>query len=346
MYAWRLHACLPKDSRPDGEKMWEKVLKWEAVGLPPLPPGYCRVRIVAAALNRRDLWITLGLYPGIQLPAILGSDGCGIVEAVGEGVPATWIGQRVLINPSLDWGPSEKAQSENYHILGMPTWGTFAEYVQVPVENVHPVPAFLSDIEAAAVPLAGLTAYRAVFVQGRLTAGEKVLIPGIGGGVALWALQLAVAAGAEVWVTTSHKDKLQKAQTLGARGGVLYTEPTWAQELLRQVGYFDLIVDGVGGEAFPAYQNLIVPGGRIVVYGATRGNPPSFDLRKLFWRQAQVIGSTMGSPANFAALLQFITEKHLRPYVEETLPFAALPAALYRLWQGHQMGKIVLSATP
>lgn len=343
MHAWRLHASLPKGVPPTEENLWKDVLKWELVEYPPLLPTQLRVRIEAAALNRRDLWIALGLYPGIQYPAILGSDGCGEVIAVGAEVDPKWIGQRVLINPSLDWGPSERVQAESYHILGMPTWGTFAEYVDVPAENVYLLPAHLSLIEAAAVPLAGLTAYRATFVQGRLEAGQRVLVPGIGGGVAVWVLQLATAAGAEVWVTSSRPEKLQIAQQLGARGGVLYTQPDWAKALLKAAGPFDLIIDGVGGEAFPEYLSLVAPGGRIVVYGATRGNPPSIDLRRLFWRQIHVIGSTMGSPRDFAALMEFITQKQLRPFVEAILPFSDLPKALLRLYAGDQMGKIVLS---
>lgn len=346
MYAWRLHASLPKGVIPTEEKVWKEVLRWEAVDSPSLLPTHVRVRIEAAALNRRDLWIALGLYPGIRYPAILGSDGCGEVIAVGAKVDPQWIGQRVLINPSLEWGPSERAQAESYHILGMPTWGTLAEYVDVPAENVHPVPAHLSQVEAAAVPLAGLTAYRATFVQGQVEAGQRVLVPGIGGGVAVWVLQLATAAGAEVWVTSSRPEKLQTAQRLGAQGGVLYTQPDWAKTLLHTAGPFDLIVDGVGGEAFGEYLSLVAPGGRIVVYGATRGNPPAFDLRRLFWRQAHVIGSTMGSPRDFAALLEFITRKQLRPFVETRLPFSAFPEALTRLYRGDQMGKIVLSPPP
>lgn len=345
MYAWQLHASLPRDTRPAGDKVWEKVLKWEAVEERPLPPGYARVRIRAAALNRRDLWIGVGLYPGIQYPVIPGSDGCGEVIAVEAPAAARWIGQRVLINPSLHWGADERVQSEGYEILGMPSRGTFAEYVDVPVENLHPVPAYLSDVEAAAIPLAGLTAYRATFVQGRLQPGERVLIPGIGGGVAVWALQLAVAAGAQVWVLSSTEAKLHTAQKLGAAGGALYTDPDWIRTLTQKAGAFHLIVDGIGGELFPLYQQIIAPGGRIVVYGATRGNPPTIDLRRLFWKQVHVIGSTMGSPANFTALLRFIEEKQLHPFVETVLPFSALPEALTRLWTGSQMGKVVLEAS-
>lgn len=342
MYAWQLHASLPKNTHPIGEKVWEEVLKWEKVELPPLSPGYARVRLLASALNRRDLWIGLGLYPGIRYPAILGSDGCGEVVEVNAPSAQKWIGQKVILNPSLYWGDDERVQSERYEILGMPSRGTFAEYVDVPVENLHLVPSHLTEVEAAAVPLAGLTAYRATFVQGGLKAGEKVFIPGIGGGVALWALQLAVAAGAEVWVASSSEAKIAKAVQLGAAGGILYTQEGWVQTLVEKAGQFHLIVDGIGGEVFPSYLHLIAPGGRIVVYGATRGNPPMIDLRRLFWKQAHIIGSTMGSPKDFAALLAFIEKTKLRPHVETVLPLRAFPAALTQLWTGSQIGKIVL----
>lgn len=342
MDAWVLRASLPKTTPPSGEKVWEEVLKWEEVALPSLALGYARIKVEASALNRRDLWIALGLYPRIQYPAILGSDGVGEVVAVGSPQDQGWVGQKVILNPSLDWGPLEKAQSEAFHILGMPTWGTFAEYVDVPVANLHAFPAHLSLEEAAAVPLAGLTAYRAAFVQGGLQAGQKVLVPGIGGGVATWVLQLAVAAGAEVWVTSSAPHKIEKARALGAAGGVPYTRPDWAEKLLTQAGSFDLVIDGVGGDAFPAYLTLVAPGGRIVVYGATRGNPPALDLRRLFWRQVHLIGSTMGSPADFEAMLCFLKEKRVRPFVETTLPLSSLPRALSLLWEGRQMGKVVL----
>ncbi|MCS7188905.1 MAG: zinc-binding dehydrogenase [Bacteroidia bacterium] len=342
MRAWVLYHSLPKDSTPDKEKMWEGALRWEEVPLPALQASHVRVRVKAAALNRRDLWIALGLYPAIQYPAILGSDGCGEVVEVGSPTLSHLKGKRIIINPALDWGASEKAQQDSFHILGMPTHGTLAEFVDVPAENIHAAPEFLSDEEAAAIPLAGLTAYRALFVQGELQPGMRVLITGIGGGVAIWALQLAVAAEAEVWVTSSSPEKIEKAQKLGAKDGVIYAQEGWSKLLSQQAGTFDLIVDGTGGEFFSEYISLVSPGGKIVVYGATRGNPSKIDLRRLFWRQICIVGSTMGSPQNFASLLEFIKQKQIRPFLEHVMPINALPDALTRLWKGEQIGKIVL----
>ncbi len=343
MWAWVLKGPLPAGWEKDVEKSWASVLSWAEIENKPLVPGWVRVKVEAAALNRRDAWIVAGLYPHIQYPVILGSDGAGRVVATGPDTPHRWGENLVLINPSLEWGSDAQAQGERYHILGMPTAGTFAQYVDVPASQVYVAPAGWSPQEAAALPLAGLTAYRAVFVQGGLKPGEKVLIPGIGGGVATWALQLASAVGAEVWVTTSTPKKLQIAQQLGAKGGVLYTEENWPTTLNRQVGHFDLIVDGVVGEGFvKLFEALLAPAGRYVIYGATQGNPPRLDIRRLFWRQQKIIGSTMGSPTDFENLLRFVQEKGIRPFIGKVYPVKALPQALVEMWLGRQIGKLVL----
>ncbi len=345
MKAWVLKGPLPEGWESDIQRSWVQVLSWEAVEEKPLPAGWVRVAVQAAALNRRDAWIVAGLYPSIRYPAILGSDGAGQVVATGPSTPNPWGKALVLINPSLEWGSDERVQGEDYHILGMPSAGTFATHVDVPASQVYFVPEGWSALEAAALPLAGLTAYRAVFVQGGLQAGEKVLIPGIGGGVALWALQLAVAAGAEVWVTSSNPEKLKVARQLGATDGVLYTEDGWPSTLQKKAGTFDLIVDGIVGEVFPKlFEGLLAPAGRYVIYGATRGNPPRLDVRRLFWRQQRLIGSTMGSPTDFENLLKFVTEKNIRPYIGQVYPLQELPRALVDMWLGHQIGKSVLSS--
>lgn len=190
---------------------------------PPLPPKWARLRMLSAALNHRDEWIIQGKYANIQYPSILGSDGCGIVVAI-HADDQTLLGQRVIVNPSLNWGSDERAQSRAFAILGMPLPGTFAEYLDVPIDRLYPAPKHLSDEEAAALPLAGLTAFRALFVQGQFQPPERLLITGIGGGVALFALQFAHAAAAEyIAVTSGAQWKLQRAQQLGAQIGVLYT---------------------------------------------------------------------------------------------------------------------------
>ncbi|HUJ43508.1 MAG TPA: zinc-binding dehydrogenase [Opitutaceae bacterium] len=310
----------------------------------PVPaPGFARVRLRAAALNHRDLWIQKGRYAGLKFPIILGSDGAGVVDAVGAEADADWVDRSVIINPSLGWGPDPHAQEDDFRILGLPDDGTFAEAVAVPVANLALRPTHLTTEHAAALPLAGLTAWRALFARGRLRAGETVLITGIGGGVALLALQFALAAGATVYVTSGSTDKLMQARTLGAAGGARYRDADWAGQLQRQAGRFDLIVDGAMGGGFAHLIELARPGGRIACYGATTGNPPGFDARKVFFRQLTVLGTTMGSPADFAAMVRLVENRHIVPVIDTLLPLEQADQALRRLEGAAQFGKIVLT---
>ncbi len=306
--------------------------------------GEAVVKIVAAALNHRDVWIKLGQYAGLKFPAILGSDGVGEVVAVGEGVEAAaWLGKRVIVNPSFGWGASEVAQGAEFSILGLPRDGTLAERIAVPVAQLAEVPTHLSDAEAAALPLAGLTAWRAVMSRAGLRAGERVLIGGIGGGTALFALQFAVAAGAEVWVTSSSAAKISRAKDLGARGGFDYTRPDWAKAASAEAGgLFDVIIDSAGGSGFELLLDLAAPGGRIAFFGATRGNPEVLPMRKIFWRQLSLLGTTMGSPADWEAMLAAVQKHRLRPVVSDVLSFADAAAAFAKMEAGAQFGKIVL----
>src|SRR5690606_4730444 len=198
------------------------------VPIPAIGEQHALVRLKAAAFNRRDYWIQKGQYAGLKFPIILGSDGAGVVAEVGSESEKEWIGKEVLINPSLNWGESEAAQSTTFHILGLPQDGTFAEYVSVPLQNLHIMPPHLTFEEAAAIPLAGLTAWRALFRRAHLKRGERLLLAGVGGGVASFALQWAVLAGAEVYVTSSKREKIRKALDLGAKAGALYTDKNWA----------------------------------------------------------------------------------------------------------------------
>ncbi len=305
--------------------------------------GEVVVRIAAAALNHRDVWIKLGQYAGLKFPSIPGSDGAGQVVATGAGVDEAWRGRRVLINPSFGWGPGEAAQGADFSILGLPRNGTLAESVAVPVAQVSVIPDHLGDEEAAALPLAGLTAWRALMSRAALRRGERVLVGGIGGGTAVFALQFAVAAGAEVWVTSSDPAKIARAKTLGARGGFDYTRPGWAEAAEREAGgLFAVLVDSAGGSGFESLVDLAAPGGRIVFFGATRGNPGVLPMRKVFWRQLSLLGSTMGSPADWEAMLAAVAVHALRPVVGEVFPFARAAEAFALMERGGQFGKIVL----
>ncbi|HZP43971.1 MAG TPA: zinc-binding dehydrogenase [Candidatus Binatia bacterium] len=305
-------------------------------------PGSAVVRLRAAALNHRDVWIQKGMYAGLKFPVVLGSDGAGTVAAVGADADRAWVGREVVINPSLDWGPDPRAQGAGFRILGLPDDGTFAEAIRVPVANLAPKPPHLSWEQAATLPLAGLTAYRALFTRARLRAGEKVLVTGIGGGVALFALQFALAAGATVWVTSGSAEKLRRARDLGAAGGASYRDPDWSQALQTEAGLFDVVVDSAGGEGFGRLIELAAPGGRIVFFGATTANPPGIDLRRCFFRQLTLLGTTMGSPPDFAGMLALVAARRLEPVVDEVFALDAAETAFRRMEAGAQFGKIVL----
>ena len=304
--------------------------------------GEAVVAIRAAALNHRDVWIKTGQYAGLKWPCQPGSDGAGVVMAVGDGVDAAWIGREVVINPSFDWGSDEQTQGPNFTILGLPRAGTLAEKISVPVAQLSAKPAHLSWEEAAALPLAGLTAYRALFARARLRAGERVLVTGIGSGVAWFALQFAVLCGADVWVTSSSAEKIAKAIALGAKGGFHYTRVGWAEEATKIAGMFDVIVDSAGGAGFGDLIDLAAPGGRIVFFGGTRGNGPALPLRKIFWRQLSLLGTTMGSPADWSAMLEFVALHRVRPVVSEVFPLARAGEAFALMERGGQCGKIVV----
>jgi NADPH:quinone reductase-like Zn-dependent oxidoreductase len=311
-----------------------------------LVPGAGEVVIAlkAAALNRRDYWITQGMYPGIKLPVVLGSDGAGIVTRVGESVSHDLLQREVIINPGWNWGDRDAFQSDEFRILGMPDDGTFASEVKVPVTYLADKPQHLSWHEAGALPLAGVTAYRAVFTQGRLQRGERVLISGVGGGVATFALQYALAVGATVVVTSSSERKLDQAIQLGATAGFDYTVDGWHKHLLSEHGPIDLIIDGAGGDGYANLVDIAAPGGRVVNYGATAGPPKKLDLFKVFWKQLHLIGSTMGSPDDFAKMIEFVSEHEIRPIIDEVFSLAAGNEAMERMKNWQQFGKLVIAS--
>ncbi|MFD2573678.1 zinc-binding dehydrogenase [Spirosoma soli] len=319
----------------------------------PVPgPGEVLVNLRAAALNHRDVFVQKGLYPGIKLPVILGSDGAGVVTEVGPGVDPVWIGREVVINCSLNWGPNPKFYGADFRILGMPDNGTFAEYVAIHVKYLHNKASHLSFEQAAALPLAGVTAWRALMSRAGLHAAdsnvrEKVLITGIGGGAALFALQFAVGAGAEVWVTSGSEEKLEKAKALGATGGVNYREPDWVKTLMVQTGggragYFDVIIDSAGGPGFAKLIDAVAPGGRIAIFGGTTGNLTDIAPSKVFFKQLNIFGSTMGTEREFADMIGFVKEKQLVPVIDAIFLLAEAEQAFQRMNEGKQFGKIVL----
>jgi NADPH:quinone reductase-like Zn-dependent oxidoreductase len=302
-----------------------------------------RVKLKAAALNRRDLWITIGLYPKIQLPCVTGSDGAGVIDMVGEAVDPAMIDKKVVIYPVLDWGDDPVANGPDFRVLGMPEQGTFAEYICVPAENVIPKPEHLSWEETASIPVAGLTAWRSAVTHGEVNESKRILVTGAGGGVASFAILWGVHHGSEVYVSSGSDEKIAWAQSLGAVNGVNYNNENCYKNLAREVGGFDVVIDSSGGDTINELLGTLKPGGRFVFFGATKMNPSQgLEMAKLFFRHIRLQGTTMGSFAEFKDMMRFISEKQIKPVVGEILDFDDIIKAHEIMESYSQTGKIVL----
>ncbi|MEM7117484.1 MAG: zinc-binding dehydrogenase [Chloroflexota bacterium] len=306
-------------------------LAYKEVASPQATEEQVVVNLKAAALNHRDNWITKGMYPGLRPDVILGSDGAGVVSE-----------REVILNPSVNWGDDQRFQAPDYHILGMPGNGTFAEQIAVNPSQIVDKPAHLSMEQAAALPLAGLTAYRALVSRCQVRAGERVLISGVGGGVALFACQFAIAAGAEVFVTSSSEQKIETAVSLGASGGANYRQDGWHKKLGKETGGFDVVIDSAGGDGFANLVKLCKLGGRIGIYGGGRGTINGLSPQIIFFKQISIHGSTMGSDQEFADMVQFVSDHKIEPVVDSVFDLADGNDAIARMNAGLQFGKIVL----
>lgn len=300
------------------------------------------VRLHAASLNHRDIWVRNEQTTVPDLGVVLGSDGCGVVEAVSEEGDPSLVGKEVIINPSLEWGKDPAWQADSFKILGYPDNGTFAPWILISKKYLHDKPEHLTREEAAAVPLSGLTAYRALFTKARLRPGEKVLITGIGGGTALWALQLALGFQAKVYVTSSSKEKIDKAIALGAVGGFNYNEPSWVNDARKTTRGFDVIIDSAAGAQFNSLLEVAMPGGRIVVFGRTAGDISNVSPRILFNKQLQIHGTLMGTRDEFLSMIDFIEKKNIKPLIDSTYPIGKIEEAFARMKSGVQFGKILI----
>ncbi len=291
------------------------------------------IQLKAAALNKRDYWITKGKYPGLTFPLVPGSDGVGL------------LGDRhIIINPGLAWGDNPASFDPEFRILGMPDEGTFAEWIKVPQCNIYDKPSHLSWLEAAALPVCGVTAYRALFTRGKATFKDRMLITGIGGGVATMALLFGVALGMDVWVTSSADHKIDLGMRHGAAGGVNYSREEWSKELVdKAAGRFDLVIDGAGGADFANLVQVMNPGGRIVIYGGTRGLINGLSPQRIFWKQLDILGSTMGSPDDFKNMLDFVNRYEIRPIVSHVFPLSEINQAMEVIARGDQFGKICIA---
>ncbi|KAJ3162737.1 hypothetical protein HDU86_003710 [Geranomyces michiganensis] len=318
-------------------------LKLTATTVPQAGPGFSLIRLHAAALNHRDVFIRQGLYPKIKFDSVLGSDGAGIDLATGK---------RVLLNPSVNWESDRDAPEEptKWGILGLlPFPGTFAEYIVVPTRLVHAIPPHLSFVEAAALPLAGLTAWRATMSKARVGNGQRVLVTGIGGGVALFALQFAAAAGAQVYVTSSDPAKIAKGVALGAVGGVNYKDADWVKQLSALTGGhpLDAVIDGAGDDSIANYLKLLRIGGRLVSYGATASSNATILLPSVFLKHISLLGTSMGNEIEFAEMMTFVQQHKIRPVVSTVCDgLASAEAVFEEMRKGTQFGKQVIRIRP
>jgi NADPH:quinone reductase-like Zn-dependent oxidoreductase len=312
------------------------------------------VQVRYAALNRLDLLVVGGL-PGVKysFPHVLGSDAAGVVQAVGPSVENVRPGDQVMVNPTLSCGQcqacgsGEESVCSRIRVMGEHAPGTGAEYITVPAGNLAPKPAGMPWPEAAAFSLATLTAWRMLTTRARARSGETVLIWGIGGGVALAALEIARLLGLRTVVTSGSDAKLESARQLGADAVLNHHHADIAAEVRKFTGGqgADIILDSAGEQSWPVSLRALRRGGRLVVCGATSGPAAALDLRRLFWHQWSLLGSTLGSRREYGEIVQLAHEGKLWPDVDQVLPLAQAHTAFERLQRGEQMGKLVLEVT-
>lgn len=326
------------------------VLRLDDVPVPQPGHGEVRVEVRAAALNHLDLWVRRGLPIETTMPHTGGSDVAGTVDALGPGVDTVEVGDRVVVNPSLFCGRcrecarGEESLCADYRILGEHTDGGFADYVVVPAAGAYPLPGHVSFEAAACLPVSYQTAWRALVGRARVRPAEEVLVLGASGGTAVAAVQIALLAGARVHAVTSGAENVERLLALGA--DVVYDreEVDFSREVFARTGRrgVDVVVENVGAPTWEGSLRALAPGGRLVTFGATAGPRVEIDLRRLFWRQLQLIGTTMASRAEFEAMLRAAFAGRLTPVIDVVWPLARVREAHERLEAGRQFGKIVL----
>lgn len=328
-----------------------EVLVYRDLPDPEIAEDEALVRLEAAALNRLDIFVREG-WPGLRLefPHILGADGAGVVEARGKGVDTAAVGERVVIDPVLTCGTceycrrGEEVLCVEFQILGEHVNGTYAGLVKVPGENLLPLPDGVPLELSAAAPTTFMTAWRLLMTRAAVQPGETVLVLGAGGGVASAAIQIAKYAGARVIATSSTEEKLDRARQLGADEVINYKEEPFGRVVWELSGKrgVDVVVDSVGQETWKESIRALGKNGRLVTPGATTGPIAETDLRYIFWRQLQILGSTMSGRAEFRAVMKLIWEGKLEPVIDRTFPLAEARKAQEVLEAGQQFGKILL----
>ncbi|KAF8163758.1 hypothetical protein B0H34DRAFT_837831 [Crassisporium funariophilum] len=325
----------------------DAVLKERPISIP--KPGEVVIKIGAVGFNHKDVWIRMGQYPGIAIGAVFGGDGAGTVVA--SGTPNdTLLNKRVFLTPTRGWEKDPHGPEARFGILGggvFPPIGTFADYIVVERDQVIPTPEHLDDVHAAAWPVGGVTAWRAVSVNAQVQQGQNVLITGIGGGVALIAMQLCLAKGANVYVTSGSPEKIQKAIELGAKGGASYKDKNWPSQigvLLKKnhSQMLDVMIDSGGGDIMGQAGKLLKQGGRVVCYGMTASPEITFTMRQVLANQ-QLLGSTMGSHQDLKDATDFIAKHRIVPIVSHVLDgLESAEQGFDLLKRGEQFGKVVI----
>ncbi|ODQ55701.1 putative alcohol dehydrogenase [Saitoella complicata NRRL Y-17804] len=333
-------------------KVWYP-LKLADRPVPQPSSGQVLVKILAAALNHRDLFCRQNLYPGVTFDVPLGADAVGVVVQSGSDDNKDWVGKRVVLVPGRGWEKDPEGPEGQYAILGgtkLCSDGTFVEYLAISPEELVEAPRHLSNSEAAALPLGFLTAYRAVFTKSKTAKALSechVLITGIGGGVAISAMQLAIAAGALVFVTSGSQEKIDRAKSMGAAGGVNYKSPSWQKELRELLPKtrpeLDIVIDSAGGDIVEKTTSLLRRGGIITTYGMTTGPKITYTMAACL-KNIELRGSTMGSKQEFRDMIKFVANKNIRPVVERSFDngFAGLEDAFSVMKNGSQFGKLVI----
>lgn len=313
-------------------------LKLKDMEEPKVKPGEVVVSLKSAGINRRDLGL-LKRYGDKPEALIIGSDGAGTIESVGEDVLDFAYGDEVIINPALRWYANSDAPPPEFDILGMPDHGTFAGKIAISAEQLEKKPRYMSWEEAGSLALPALTGYRALFTKGQLKKGDTLFIPGAGSGVATFLIQFAKNAGARVIVTSRSEEKRQHAKKIGADLAIP-TDSDWPKELAGET--IDLVIDSVGAATFNRSLDVLKKGGRIVIFGATTEDDVDFNLRKFFYGQYQLFGSTMGSREELRAMLSHMESHKLHPVVDKVFPLEQVQEAFDHLASGNQFGKVVL----
>ena len=328
-----------------------EVVEVQRLPKPTRAPGEVLVRVHAATLNQVDLYMrNSGAGITHRLPQIMGLDAAGVVEACDADEPRLRVGQRVLVYPGVTCGRcefclrGEGVLCTSMRLMGEHRDGTFAQWVSVPAQNVLPLPDGLSFAQGAALVVNHLTAWRMLANKARLCAGESVLIFGVGGGVSLAGLQLAKAMGAQVWVTSRHADKLACAQALGADHVIHSASQDVVKTVMADTGGrgVDVVFENVGEAVWGDALRALVRGGRLVTCGATSGDQPSADLRRVFIRQLQIFGSTLGDLTELHELLRVVEQHQIQPVIDAVYPLDQVHAAFERLAAAQQFGKLVL----